>query len=113
MGRAAGRPVEVYTSELTTLEIAVKPLREQDTALYDLYQRILYQVQGFETIAISSAVLQRAARIRADVGLKTPDAIHAATALGMGCSLFVTNDSIFRGVPGLNVVILKEVIVSP
>ena len=104
--------IEVYTSELTALEVSVKPLRDKDNALYDLYQRILYQVQGFETIAISSTILQRAAQVRADVGLKTPDAIHAATALEMGCALFVTNDSAFRRVPGLNVAVLNEVIAS-
>jgi predicted nucleic acid-binding protein len=105
--------IEVYTSELTALEVAVKPLRDKDTALYDLYQRILYRVRGFEAIAISSTVLQRAAQVRVDTGLKTPDAIHAATALGAGCAMFVTNDPAFRRVSGLNVVVLSEVIASP
>jgi predicted nucleic acid-binding protein len=34
----------------------------------------------------------RAARIRADHGLRTPDAIHAATALNSGAAGMVTND---------------------
>ena len=33
--------------------------------------------------------------IRAVTGLKTSDALHAATALSAGCTLFVTNDTDF------------------
>ena len=36
------------------------------------------------------------------------DALHAATALAAGCSLFVTNDTDFRRVPGLPAVILDD-----
>ncbi|MEW6497003.1 MAG: PIN domain-containing protein [Cyanobacteriota bacterium] len=44
--------------------------------------------------------------------LKTPDAIHAATALNSSCTLFLTNDSGFRNVLSLPVVILSEVLAS-
>ncbi|HEX5439570.1 MAG TPA: PIN domain-containing protein [Ktedonobacterales bacterium] len=42
--------------------------------------------------------------------LKTGDAIHAATALEHGCTLFVTNDATFRRVPGLPVTILADLL---
>ncbi|WP_237671421.1 hypothetical protein [Allocoleopsis franciscana] len=38
--------------------------------------------------------------------------MHAATALDVGCTLFLTNDSGFRNVPSLPVVILSEVLAS-
>jgi predicted nucleic acid-binding protein len=44
--------------------------------------------------------------------LKTPDAIHAATALACGSAMFVTNDGGFRKVPQLPVVVLSEVAAS-
>jgi predicted nucleic acid-binding protein len=50
--------------------------------------------------------------LRANHNLKTPDAIHAATALAAGCVLFVTNDAGFRCVPGLPVAVLSEVAAS-
>lgn len=53
---------------------------------------------------------EETARLRAATGLKTPDALHAATALQADCALFVTNDSDFRRVPGLPVVILDDLI---
>ena len=40
----------------------------------------------------------------------TSDALHAATALNAGCVLFVTNDAGFRGVPGLPLVILDDLL---
>ncbi len=42
--------------------------------------------------------------------LKAPDAIHAATALDVGAALFITNDSGFRRVSGLPVVVLSELL---
>jgi predicted nucleic acid-binding protein len=57
--------------------------------------------------------LREAARLRATIsGLKTPDAIHAATALQHGCALFVSNDVGFRRVPGLSLAILDDVLAT-
>jgi len=39
--------------------------------------------------------------------------IYRATALAQGCTLFVTNDPIFRRVPGLTVAILSEIAATP
>jgi len=44
--------------------------------------------------------------------LKTPDAIHAATALSVGCSLFLTNDPQFKEIENLNTVVLSEEVVK-
>lgn len=55
-------------------------------------------------------MLERAAALRAATNLKTPDAIHATTVLIEGCKLFVTNDALFRRVPGLNVTVLRDLL---
>ena len=58
--------------------------------------------------------MREAARLRAIIpGLKTPDAIHAATALIHGCVMFVTNDTVFRRVPNLPLVLLDDVLAAP
>ena len=51
-----------------------------------------------------------AARIRAETALATPDALHAATALRAGCAAFITNDTDFRRVEGLPVVVLDDLV---
>jgi predicted nucleic acid-binding protein len=108
----AGRQ-EVLTSELSVLEVLVKPIRLGDPSIEKLFRQMLYWTRGFSLAPISRTVLEEAARLRALTGLKTPDAIHAATALLGGCALFVTNDPAFRRVPGLRVAVLFEIAAAP
>jgi predicted nucleic acid-binding protein len=58
----------------------------------------------------SYQVFADAARLRAETALKTPDALHAATALRAGCALFITNDTDFRRVQGLPIVVLDDLL---
>ncbi len=51
-----------------------------------------------------------AARLRAETGLKTPDSLHAATDLRAECSLFITNDTGFRRVQGLPLIVLEDLL---
>lgn len=100
---------QIVTSELTLLEVLVKPLRDADVRLQQLYQRLLTQVPNVRSLPISSDILRAAAQLRAERQLKTPDAIHAATALVTDCALFLTNDAGFTRVPALPVVLLSEI----
>jgi len=59
-------------------------------------------------LPISRPILERALKLRATHRVRTPDAIHAATALIAGCTLFATNDPVFRRVSGLQAVILDD-----
>ena len=43
-------------------------------------------------VPLDPPVFRRAARLRASHGLKTPDALHLATALEGGCEALWTND---------------------
>jgi predicted nucleic acid-binding protein len=104
---------EIATSELSVLEVLVKPIQAGNGRLEDLFRRALYNTRGFTLIPIDRFVLEEAARLRAHHGLKTPDALHAASALLARCTLFVTNDPAFRRVPGLPVVVLYEVAAAP
>jgi len=54
---------------------------------------------------VSRDVLIAAARLRAETGLKLPDAIHAATAQFTGCDQFLTNDT---HVPALPVLVIRR-----
>lgn len=101
--------LQIITSEITLLETLVMPIRQSNTDLIMRYERLL-TASEVSLIPIDQTILKSAANLRATTNLKTPDAIHAATALNMGCSLFLTNDSGFRAIPGLSVVVLKDVL---
>jgi predicted nucleic acid-binding protein len=102
----------VVTSELTLLEVLVKPLRDGNSTLASLYRTVLLGTAGLTSVPITRSILEAAAQLRAGSQLKTPDAIHAATALQQGSSLFVSNDAGFRRVAGLTVAVLSEVAAS-
>jgi predicted nucleic acid-binding protein len=104
--------VEVETSELALLEVLVKPLKQGSQALVNLFRSLLLSTVGLDCRPVSRQVLEAAASLRALHNLKTPDAIHAATALAVGSAMFVTNDVGFRKVSQLPVVILSEVAAS-
>ena len=91
----------VITSELTLLETLVGPLRTGNQTLEGLFRTVLLTSPDVRLVPITLEVLDLAAHLRATAGLKTPDAIHAATALETGATLCVTNDAAFRRVPGL------------
>jgi predicted nucleic acid-binding protein len=102
----------LISSQLLLLEVLVKPLQSGDVVLETTFRNLLLHSQEFHLLPINLTVLDTATRLRATAGLKTPDAIHAATALTAGCTLFVTNDDDFKRVPGLPVAILHEIVRS-
>ena len=107
MAVQAGQLVAV-TSELTILEVVVGPLKSGDTALHRAFES-LFVTPGVRLIPVAQPILRGAAQLRASIPkLRTPDAIHAATALHVSVGLFVTNDFVFRSVPGLPTAILDD-----
>ncbi|NJN38808.1 MAG: type II toxin-antitoxin system VapC family toxin [Acaryochloridaceae cyanobacterium CSU_3_4] len=101
--------VNLFSSELLLLESLVLPLRMGNTRLVNAYENLLLS-SSLWLVSISQAVLRDAAELRTTTRLKTPDAIHATTALRENCTLFLTNDRQFRTVAGLPVRVLEEVL---
>ena len=104
----AGR-FTLASSELIVLETLLRPLREGNARLETLFRSILGAAE-MGLVPATLEIWEDAARIRAETGLATPDALHAATALSAGCALFVTNDTDFRRVEGLPIVVLDDLI---
>ena len=83
--------LEIMTSELTFMETLVFPLNQSNTVLADDYGQLLEHLE-IQLIPIKRSILKNAAGLRATTNLKTPDAIHAATAISENCTVFLTND---------------------
>jgi len=92
---------EASTSALTLAECLVRPFALARDDLVQLYKMVFSARQGLEIAPVQSEVLVTAARLRAQLGLKLPDAIHAATAQVMGCTALLTNDTGFKRLPGV------------
>lgn len=102
--------IEVVSSELSLLETLVGPMKNGDTVLEAAYEQF-FQQAGMRLLPITDGILRSAARLRATTRLRTPDALHAATATSAGCVSFVTNDKGFRAVPGIAPQILDDVLI--
>jgi predicted nucleic acid-binding protein len=101
--------VEIVSSDLTLLETLIGPIKSNDSALASAYEQLFQQAQT-RLLPITHAVLREAARLRATTKLKTPDAVHLATARTASCVLFITNDGGFRAVAGLPLAILDDLL---
>ena len=100
---------DVASSVITVLETLVRPLREGDE-IVEMLLRSMFDAHEVCLIPATRELWEDAARIRADTGLKTPDALHAATALSIGCTLFISSDTDFRRVEDLPVVVLDDLV---
>lgn len=96
-------------SELVLAETLVRPIREGDTDL-EMALRAVFAAPEFQLVTSTRQLWEDTARLCAETGLKTPDALHAATALSVGCALFITNDTDFRRVQGMSVVVLSDLL---
>jgi uncharacterized protein len=78
-----------YISPLSKLECLVMPTRQGNTSLLERYKRLLGSLKMLE---ITPDIYDEALEFRAFHNLKTPDALHMATALNHNCQEFWTND---------------------
>ncbi len=76
-------------SPLVRLEALVKPTIDGNTALIGDYEIFLADQQW---LTIGDAEFDRALALRARHKIKTPDALHLATAMQHDCIEFWTND---------------------
>jgi predicted nucleic acid-binding protein len=87
---AAGDRVAI--SDLTRLECRVGALKRKDTAIVAAFDAFFARPE-VQLLPLTATVFDRAAQMRADLNLKTPDALHLAAAIEGGCDRFLTNDT--------------------
>ena len=75
---------------LVRLEALVKPLSDGNHALAADYDDFLKEQRW---LSLNDAVFEYAIHLRVAYRLKTPDALHLATAHCHGCTEFWTNDN--------------------
>ena len=100
----------VITSTVTLLEVLVQPFRHNNAELAEEYRDILLNSPNLSTVGISEIVAERAAKLRAEYDVRTPDAIQLALAIEEGASFFMTNDTRLPAVSPLKLLVLDNLI---
>lgn len=76
------------TSTITLIEVLVKPYMADRADIAMQYQQLLLNSPGIELYDVNSTIAIKAAKLRAEYQLKTPDAIQLATAIENNAVIF-------------------------
>ena len=94
-------------SRLTWLECRVGPMKSNDSQTLAAFDRFFAR-PDLVWVELTRDVVELAAAIRVKHGLRTPDALQAASCMQLGGDhLFLSGDGAFKRVGGLNVKLLK------
>lgn len=99
---------QVITSVITLTEVLVMPIQTNHTQYQQEYREMLLNTAHITTLPVSSAIADQAAYLRAKYGVRTPDALHVATAIISECDAFLTNDFALKRVQDVRVLVLDE-----
>lgn len=102
--------IEAVTSTITLLEVLVHPLKTGNKSLAEKYREILLYSEGLTTFEVLNEISEKAAELRAEYAIKTPDAIQIATAMFHGADRFLTNDPDLKKVTRIQVLVLDDLL---
>jgi predicted nucleic acid-binding protein len=99
-GEAAGRILaaaeegrcRLVTSVVALLEVLVVPKRLGRQDLAERYREFFHSFPNLTVVGVDAEIAERAAALRALHPLRTPDALHLATAEVSGAAQFVSED---------------------
>jgi predicted nucleic acid-binding protein len=97
---AAGQ-LRFAVTTVTVAEVLAGPLQAGDEVLASRYRSIL---ESWQPLALDMDIAESAARLRASLDLKLPDAVQAASALAIDAAALVTHDRDFSRVRSLRVI---------
>ena len=98
----------MIASELTLVEILPSPVRQGQRRLVASYLELMQRTTRFTLVQVDRRVIERAVQLRADLRLRSMDALHLATALVHGCETFLTNDERLAAPDDIRLVTLKD-----
>ena len=90
------------------MEVLVQPIQQGETQLAHDYSDLPLHHPNLSVVPIGIAIAERAAHLRAQYRLRTPDALQIAVALEARCQAFLTNDTALQRVTELRVLVLEQ-----
>jgi predicted nucleic acid-binding protein len=107
-GLAQQLGTKLFTSQITITECLNGAYRDKNSQLAELYLDMFSDQNFITIIPIHLNTCVEAARLGAEQGLKTIDAIHLATSIASECEAFLTNDARFKSNEHIRVVRLSQ-----
>lgn len=105
--QASAGGLQLAISRLSWLECRVGPLRRRDAEALARFDAFFLH-PDLEWVELSPAVVERATLLRAELNLRTPDALQAASCLQLGGdAVMVTGDAGFQRVPTLRLALVN------
>lgn len=84
----------LVTSRISRLECRAKPIQRDDSDTLAIFDA-LFSSTELLVLELTPSIIELATDLRAKYQLKTPDAIHYATAMEAGATAFLTGDRRF------------------
>lgn len=100
------------TSIITLIEVCIHPQRQGRTDLITTYESALLHSQQVQMWPVNIEIARRAVHLRAAYDIHIPDALHLATAITAGATLFVTNDRRLQKISEIEVLTFEEYVLG-
>jgi len=84
--------LKITLSVISEAELLVKPYREKNSAAIEAVSFFLEEFPNLKINLLNREISRQAAKIRAESGLRLPDAMILATAINTHCDLLLGND---------------------
>lgn len=97
-----------FSSVITLTEVLTQPLKEAKKDIVEKYRQFLLNSNNFIVYSVDSIIAEKAAKLRASYGIKTPDAIQLAVGIENDGTLFITNDENLKKVKEIEIMVLKD-----
>lgn len=104
----AAQRFTAQTSLLTVTEILPPLVRANHSAAIAGAIDLVRDSGLIETHSASDQIFIQAGFLRGAIGMKTPDALHVATAISQGADIFLTNDQGIRTPSSLTRLLLSD-----
>jgi predicted nucleic acid-binding protein len=108
IGRVEDTSLRAVCSVITLTEVLIHPIQMGRGDLETAYRNILISGSAIHLFWVDVAIAERAAHLRSQYGLRTPDALHVATAIIAGCDAFLTNDKRLARITEILVLVLDK-----
>ena len=99
---------EPHTNYITLTEILPPLVKRGDKDIISGTVEFILDNGFFHLSYVNEEICLQAGFLRGELGMKTPDALHVATAINQGCSIFLTNDAGIRVPKNMQRILLSE-----